>query len=351
MQHGRVRHRTYVRTSFDRDAARGRPAYGGEAQGVHPERQAVVAALALDGLDRFGLVNVPVRLFPAVREHTLHFHFVHETDCEPIGYQKICKAEEKPVPDDEIVKAFEYSKGEYVVPVTTRTSRPHRRGQHNRSRSTDFVPVRRDRSHLLREDVLRRARRGAEQVYALFVKALEESELVAIGKFVMRDRQRLAALRVIDGVIALEQLHFADEIRRRGGDPAEGAARGGGGARPGASADRVRSPPSGGRPSTRTPIATSSGRRSRRSASRGRRMRRPRSTRNGRKRRPTCSRRYEPASSSASRAAAPRARRDLQRHLGGRPGSLHGRPFDDGLETAVEDAEAVGEHEERPRER
>ena len=62
----------------------------------------------------FGLVNVPVRLYSAVQEHKLQFHFVHEKDSSPIGYEKICKKEDKPVPDDEIVKAFEFEQGEYV---------------------------------------------------------------------------------------------------------------------------------------------------------------------------------------------------------------------------------------------
>jgi DNA end-binding protein Ku len=62
----------------------------------------------------FGLVNVPVRLYSAVSEHKLQFHFVHQQDESPIGYQKICKLEGKPVPEKEIVKAFEYRKGEYV---------------------------------------------------------------------------------------------------------------------------------------------------------------------------------------------------------------------------------------------
>ena len=55
-----------------------------------------------------------MRLYSAVQEHRLRFHFVHEKDNSPIGYQKICKKEDRPVPDDEIVKAFEYTKGEYV---------------------------------------------------------------------------------------------------------------------------------------------------------------------------------------------------------------------------------------------
>ena len=67
-----------------------------------------------NGTLSFGLVTVPVRLYPAIAEHKLQFHLVHEPDEGPIGYQKICKLEDEPVPDDEIVKAFEIRKGEHV---------------------------------------------------------------------------------------------------------------------------------------------------------------------------------------------------------------------------------------------
>jgi len=59
-------------------------------------------------------VNVPVRMYSAIDEHKLHFNYIHEKDGSRIGYEKVCKAEGKPVPDDEIVKAFEWEKGEYV---------------------------------------------------------------------------------------------------------------------------------------------------------------------------------------------------------------------------------------------
>jgi Ku70/Ku80 beta-barrel domain len=62
----------------------------------------------------FGLVNVPVKIYTAVHEHKLRFHLVHEKDDGAIGYEKVCKLEEKPVPDDKIVKAFEVSKGKLV---------------------------------------------------------------------------------------------------------------------------------------------------------------------------------------------------------------------------------------------
>ena len=55
----------------------------------------------------FGLVNVPVRMYSAVEDHSLHFNYVHEPDGSRIGYEKVCKEEAKPVPDSEIVKGFE----------------------------------------------------------------------------------------------------------------------------------------------------------------------------------------------------------------------------------------------------
>ena len=66
------------------------------------------------GAISFGLVNVPVRVYTAVHEHKLRFHLVHAKDDGPIGYEKVCKLEDKPVPEDEIVKAFEVTKGKLV---------------------------------------------------------------------------------------------------------------------------------------------------------------------------------------------------------------------------------------------
>src|SRR5688500_702333 len=63
----------------------------------------------------FGLVNVPVRLYSAIAETDLRFHLIHEPDGGRIGFQKICKTEGEAVPDEEIVKGFEFEKDEFVV--------------------------------------------------------------------------------------------------------------------------------------------------------------------------------------------------------------------------------------------
>jgi DNA end-binding protein Ku len=160
----------------------------------------------------FGLVNVPVRLYSAVQEHKLHFHFVHEKDNSPIGYLKVCKKEGEPVPDDEIVKAFEYTKGEYVFMEEEDFEAAKAEG-YKTIDIVDFVPYEDIDPIYFAKTYYLGPDRGAEKTYSLLVKAMEDSELAGIAKFVMRDKQHLGALRIRDGVITLEQLYFDDEIR------------------------------------------------------------------------------------------------------------------------------------------
>jgi DNA end-binding protein Ku len=165
------------------------------------------------GTISFGLVNVPVRMYSAVKERDVHFNLLHEPDGSHIGYRKICKAEDKPVPDDEIVKAFEVKKGEFV-PVTDEDFDAVEAGLGGHTiEISDFVPyddidpISFERTYYLGPQD------GSEKVYALLREAMERSGLAGIGRYVMRDKQHLGALRIRERTITLEQLFFADEIR------------------------------------------------------------------------------------------------------------------------------------------
>jgi DNA end-binding protein Ku len=166
------------------------------------------------GAISFGLVNVPVRMYSAIDEHKLHFHLLHQKDDSRIGYEKVCKKEGKPVPDGEIVKAFEYGKGEYVYLTDEdfESAAAHAEGFKTID-IRDFVPneeidpIYFERTYYLGSDG------GADKVYSLLLRAMEDSGLAGIAKYVMRDKQHLGCLRVRDGVITLEKLYFADEIR------------------------------------------------------------------------------------------------------------------------------------------
>jgi DNA end-binding protein Ku len=164
------------------------------------------------GTISFGLVSVPVRMFSAIEETDLHFHLVHEPDGGRIGYQKYCKAEEKVVSDDEIVKAFEVSKDKLVV-LTDEDFEAAKSEGVKSIEISDFVPYEEIDPIYFERTYYLGPQRGGEKVYALLREAMEKTELAALGKYVMREKQHLGCLRVRDGVITLERMFFHDEIR------------------------------------------------------------------------------------------------------------------------------------------
>jgi DNA end-binding protein Ku len=167
----------------------------------------------------FGLVNAPVRMYAAVSEQNLKFNLIHEKDGGRIGYQKICKLEDKTVPNEEIVKAYQVDEDEFVylhdedfeaaAPESYKTITIH-----------DFVPASQiDPIYFERTYYLGPADKSGEPVYALLVAAMEDAELVAVATYVFHERENLGCLRVRDGVLTLEKMFFADEVR-----PSEGIA-------------------------------------------------------------------------------------------------------------------------------
>jgi DNA end-binding protein Ku len=167
------------------------------------------------GTISFGLVSVPVRMFAAVSEHKLHFNLLHRTDESPIGYEKVCKLEGKAVPDSEIVKAYEIQKGEFVYVEDEDFEAARAEGGHAFD-IEQFVPIEQIDPIYFEHGYYLAPQDGAEKVYTLLVKAMDDAELAAVGTFVMRDREYLGCLRIRDGVIALERMYFADEIRPAG---------------------------------------------------------------------------------------------------------------------------------------
>src|SRR6185312_9179589 len=130
----------------------------------------------------------------------------------PIGYEKVCKKEDKPVPDDEIVKAYEIEKGEYVYLEdedfeAARAEGGHAFDIHQFVAIEEIDPIYFEHTYYLAPQD------GAEKVYTLLVRAMEDAGLAAIGTFVMREREHLGCLRIADGVITLERMYFVDEIR------------------------------------------------------------------------------------------------------------------------------------------
>lgn len=163
------------------------------------------------GAISFGLVNIPVKVFNAVTEKNIRFNLLHEKDKSRIRQKRICIAEEKEVPNEELVKGYEISRDNYVVltdeelealdPETTRTVDIQ-----------DFVelaeidPVYFDNSYYLVPDT------RSEKPYALLHQAMLKSKRVGIARVVMRDREYLVALRPLEEGIMMETMHYADEV-------------------------------------------------------------------------------------------------------------------------------------------
>ena len=167
------------------------------------------------GTIAFGLVTVPVRMFSAVQSHDLHFNYVHAPDGSRIGYEKVCKNEGVPVPDEEIVKAFEYEPGEWVYMSDEDFEAAGTEGLKTID-IRDFVPHDEIDPIFFEKTYYLAPQEGGEKVYGLLHRAMAESGLAAVAKFVMRDRQHLGCLRIREDAIVLERMYFADEIRDAG---------------------------------------------------------------------------------------------------------------------------------------
>jgi DNA end-binding protein Ku len=160
----------------------------------------------------FGLVNAPVKMYSAIDEHDLELHLVHEKDGSRIGYEKVCKKEGKAVPTDEIVKAYEVSDGDLVY-LTDEDFKAAGEEGYRAIEVLDFVPHDEIDPIVFQRTYYLGPADGAEKVYALLVKAMDEAGLSAVVRYVFHDRQQLGCLRVREGVITLENMYFADEIR------------------------------------------------------------------------------------------------------------------------------------------
>lgn len=168
-----------------------------------------------NGTIGFGLVNVPVELVTASRDLDFHFRELHESDGARVRHQRFCSKEDKPVEWDEIGHGYETDGGKMVV----LTDKELESVAPEKSRTIEiesFVdlhqvdPIYFDHPYWL---VPGNRSVGTLKAYRLLVEAISKSERVAIARFVMRTREYLAAVRELDGALALSTMLFADEVR------------------------------------------------------------------------------------------------------------------------------------------
>jgi DNA end-binding protein Ku len=167
------------------------------------------------GTISFGLVAIPVKLFHAVRRKSVSFNQLDERTMSRIRYKKVSDETGEEVSDDEIVKGYEIAKGRYVivdpdeldafVPAATKTV-----DLEEFVELDELDPAIFDTAYYVAPD-------SNPKPYLLLTRAMEESGKVAIGRFVMRNKQYAAAIRAVDGRLVMSTLAYADEVV----DPAE----------------------------------------------------------------------------------------------------------------------------------
>jgi DNA end-binding protein Ku len=172
-----------------------------------------VARPIWSGTISFGLVSVPVKMYSATESKELRFHFLHKDDLAPIGYDKVRKDTGEHVDPDEIVRGFEVEKGRYVELTEEDLDRLDIELTHSID-ICDFVDIDEIDPIYFRKAYYLLPEEGAEKPYRLLLAALEETGKVGIAKVVIRNKQHLAALRPWEGVLLLETMYFADEIRK-----------------------------------------------------------------------------------------------------------------------------------------
>ncbi len=162
----------------------------------------------------FGLVNIPVKLHAAIEDKDIKFRSLHKKCHTPIKYEKVCPNCEMEISNDEIVKAYEYTKGKYVVIEEEDFAKLDKEMEDRAVEILDFVkitdidPIYFNRSYYLSPND------GGVKAYALLRKALQETEKVGIAKIMIRSKEQLAVIRVYDNTLVMETIHYPDEVRK-----------------------------------------------------------------------------------------------------------------------------------------
>lgn len=164
------------------------------------------------GMISFGLVNIPVGLYPATEDKDISFHLLHKEDLGRVKNQRICSKCGNDVAYGDLVKGFEYAKGEYVV-MTDEDFAKAAVPSNDSIAIEDFVqpaeinPVFYETPYYVQPD------KKSASAYALLYRALKDTGRVGIAKVAFRTRERLAALVAGEHSLVLYTMHFADEIR------------------------------------------------------------------------------------------------------------------------------------------
>jgi DNA end-binding protein Ku len=159
----------------------------------------------------FGLVNIPIALYPATRREEFKFRLLRKSDLSPVNYKRVAEKDGREVPWDQIVKGYEYEKGKYVVLKDEDFQRVDVEATQTVD-IQDFVELDEIDPIFFYKPYYLEPQKGGDKAYALLRDALKNSKKVGVAKVVIKTREYLAGVKPEDGVLVLELMHFADEL-------------------------------------------------------------------------------------------------------------------------------------------
>jgi DNA end-binding protein Ku len=159
----------------------------------------------------FGLVNIPIALYPATRREELSFRLLRKSDLSPVNYKRVAEKDGKEVPWDQIVKGYEYEKGKYVVLKDEDFQRVDLEATQTVD-IQDFVDQEEIDPMFFYKPYYLEPQKGGDKAYVLLRDALKDTNKVGVAKVVIKTRQYLAGVKPEDGALVLELMHFADEL-------------------------------------------------------------------------------------------------------------------------------------------
>jgi len=159
----------------------------------------------------FGLVYIPVSVYPATREEKISFRQLRATDLSPIKYKKVAENDAQEVSSDQIVKGYEYERGHFIVLKEEDFAKVKIESTHSID-ITDFVGLEQVDPKFFYKPYFLEPQKGGEKAYALLHKALAGTGKIGIAKVVISNREHLASVKPDGLFLILELMHFASEI-------------------------------------------------------------------------------------------------------------------------------------------
>jgi DNA end-binding protein Ku len=162
----------------------------------------------------FGLVSVPVQLYAAGESKAnISFNWLHKKDGARLKQQYVCSKDGEKVERDEMVKGYEFKKGQYVLFTPDELKALEERGTGSIN-INEFLPAEQVDRIYLEKTYFLGPDKGGERAYKLLAEALKKTSRVAIGQYAARGKQYLIMVRPLDGGLVMEQLRYADEVRK-----------------------------------------------------------------------------------------------------------------------------------------